>query len=104
MTTDELDSWSLTLHCSARKGGSGAGRWLVASRRLLRSSTAELDGFAVLAWEVAEELVANDRQGAVIVSEHGADAVKLLAGCVSQAVRRLASKEVAAKIVGSRAI
>jgi len=90
--------------CHAYRHGSPAENFQVQEKGGWDPGKAELDGFAVLAWEIAEDLVANDRHGAVIASDVGGDAVKLLTGCVSQAIRRLVSKEVATKIVGSRAI
>jgi hypothetical protein len=90
--------------CHAYRNGSPAENFDVQEKGDWDPGKAELDGFAVLAWEIAEDLVNNDRHGAVIVSEQGGEAVKLLAGCVCQAVRRLVSKDAAIKIVGSRAI
>jgi hypothetical protein len=90
--------------CHAYRQGSPAENLDVQEKGGWDPGKAELDGFAVIAYEIAEDLVNNDRHGAVIVSDNGGDAVKLLAGCVCQAVRRLASKDAATKIIGTRAI
>ena len=65
---------------------------------------AELDGFAILAWDIAEAMISDDRRAVIVVSDLGGDAAKLLAGCAAQATRRLASKDAATRMVGSRAI
>ena len=62
---------------------------------------AELDGFAVLAYEIAEDLVENPSHIAIIASFAGGDAVKLLAGLVTIAVRKIViGNGAASKIVG----
>ena len=60
---------------------------------------AELDGFAVLAYEIAEDLVENPSHIAIIASFAGGDAVKLLAGLVNIAIRKI-DNSAACKIVG----
>ena len=90
--------------CHAYRNGSPAENYDVQEKGGFEPGKAELDGFAVLAYEIAEDLVANKCHAAVIVSELGGDAVRLLAGCASQAIRKIASRETAATIIGSRAV
>lgn len=62
---------------------------------------AELAGFAVLAYEIAEDLIETNHV-AIIASFSGGDAVKLLCEMVATAVRRIAGSARAAQIIGRR--
>lgn len=64
---------------------------------------AELAGIAVHAYEIADYLLASKRNAVIVVSKKGGNAPKLLAGCVAQAVRKLATRDEAIAIVGHRA-
>jgi hypothetical protein len=59
---------------------------------------AELAGFAVLAYEIAEDLI-ETKNVAIIASFSGGDAVKLLCEMVATAVRRIAGTKVT-EIIG----
>ena len=49
---------------------------------------AELVGIAVAAFEIAEFLVEDEQNAAIVVSKEGGDAARLVAACVAQVVRR----------------
>ena len=64
---------------------------------------ADLAGIAVAAWEIADHVVQYELNVAVVVSDAGGDAAKLLAGCAAQAIRRLATAEEAKSVIGAEA-
>lgn len=64
---------------------------------------ADLAGIAVAAWEIADYVVKDDMNVAIVASEIGGDAAKLLGGCAAQAVRRMATAEEAKAIIGTEA-
>ena len=64
---------------------------------------ADLAGIAVAAWEIADYVVQDELNVAVVVSHAGGDAAKLLAGCAAQAIRRLATAEEARAVIGTEA-
>lgn len=66
---------------------------------------AEMEGIAVLSYEIAEWLCEDETNSVVVVSNVCGDAARLLAGCTAQAVRRVLGKtsESTTEIIGSQA-
>jgi hypothetical protein len=64
----------------------------------------ELVGVATTAWEVARILENDTDNAVVIVSRHGKDAPRFLAGCAAGAVRRLVGAAAAQAICGRAAV
>lgn len=62
---------------------------------------ADLAGIAIAAYEIADYILDDEDNAAVVVSELGGDATKLLVGCAAQAIRRIGTPEEAKKIFGS---
>jgi hypothetical protein len=63
----------------------------------------ELVGIAHSAYEIADYLIENDRNVAIVLSTRGKDAARLLAACAAQAVRKQAPRAVATSIIGPKA-
>jgi hypothetical protein len=91
--------------CHAYRKGSPAENYDVDEKDGWDPGHAEMEGIAVLAYEIAEWLCENEGNAVVVVSNHCGDATRLLAGCAAQAVRRLLGKtsKEASAIVGSQA-